>query len=179
MDKFEITNHCVSILFGAHETTSSLIANAIHQLLSNPDQLSLLEQDESLIPSAVEEVLRFDPPAKLTARVCLHDIRVGDIDFSNQEKIMIYFNCINRDPAIYTDPHQFLITRKEKRHISFGYGVHACFGAALAKMQAEVVLVKLIPLLKNKKIKSLSWIESMVFRKMDEFVIVEQEARHT
>ncbi len=172
--KEEIKNHCVSMLFGAHETTSSLIANTINQLLSHPDQLSLLEKNPELISNAVEETLRFDPPAKLTARVSLGDINVNNFLFKKNECLMIYFGCTNRDPDIQEDPHQFLIQRPKQNHLSFGYGVHACFGAALSKIQTMSVIKKILPYLKLYKINSIEYVDSMVFRKMNEFTIIKR-----
>lgn len=166
-----IVNQCVSILFGAHETTTGLISNAILLLLDHKDQLAILQKDPLLVDAMIEEVLRYDPPAKITARVCLDNIVIGNTSFSKDEKIIVYINAANRDTEIFEYADEFRIERKGNRNISFGYGIHACIGAKLARIQAKIVVEHMLPYLHEFEVLEVDWVLSMVFRKMNRFVI--------
>ncbi len=131
-----------SIIIGAgFETTANLISHAIHLLLSNPDQIDRLRAEPELWPNAVEEALRCEPPVFLTARVPLTDVELEGIPLPQGTMIMLSVAGANRDPGVFPDPHRFDVARSNaNEHLSFSSGVHACFGANLARMEAGYAL---------------------------------------
>lgn len=136
----ELLATCILLLVAGHETTVNLIGNGTLALLRNPDQLERLRQDPSLIRSAVEEFLRFDPPVQFTARVALEDMTIGDVSLAKGQQTILLLGGANRDPEVFTNPGELDIGRAENRHLSFSHGIHYCVGAPLARLEAEVAL---------------------------------------
>jgi cytochrome P450 len=130
----------VLLLTAGNETTRTLIANAVDALLSHPDQLDRLQGDPSLAASAVEEVLRFAPPVHMFFRRTTEEVRYGDTTVPADAHVMLMVAAANRDPREFPDPEVFDIGRDPNRHVAFGYGVHFCMGAPLARQEAQVVL---------------------------------------
>lgn len=129
------------VLAAGFETTVNLLGNGIRLLLDNPEQLAVLSEDPSLWPNTVEEILRFDPPVQLTARVARSDSVVSGTRIRRGEMVVIYLAGANRDPAVFTDPHVFDVRRPNAgRHLAFSGGRHFCLGAALARAEGEVGL---------------------------------------
>jgi cytochrome P450 len=128
-------------LAAGFETTVNLLGNGIRMLLESPDQLAVLQEDPSLWPNAVEEILRLDSPVVLTARVARTDTVVADTPVRRGELVVIYLAAANRDPAVFPDPHRFDVTRPNSgKHLSFSGGRHFCLGSALARIEGEVGL---------------------------------------
>ncbi|MGH2614036.1 MAG: cytochrome P450 family protein, partial [Thermomicrobiales bacterium] len=133
----------VFILFVAgHITTVNLIANGVFALLTHPEQVEKLRQDPSLVPNAVEEILRYYGPAETTtARFAREDIELGGQEIAKGEPLLVVLAAADRDPARFADPQAFDITREDaNRHIAFGKGIHACLGAPLARVEGQVAL---------------------------------------
>lgn len=133
----------VFILFVAgHITTVNLIANGVYALLTNPEQAAKLRADTSLVPNAVEEILRYYGPAETTtARFAEQDLEVGGQAIARGEMLMVSLAAADRDPDRFRDPQRFDITREDaNRHIAFGKGVHACLGAPLARLEGQIAL---------------------------------------
>ena len=133
----------VFILFVAgHITTVNLIANGVFALLTNPEQADTLRNDLSLIPNAVEEILRYYGPAETTtARFAREDAVVGGQVIAKGEPLLVVLAAADRDPTRFADPQRFDITREDaNRHIAFGKGVHACLGAPLARLEGQIAL---------------------------------------
>ena len=129
------------VLAAGFETTVNLLGNGIRMLLNAPDQLAVLQDDPSLWPNAVEEILRMDSPVQLTGRVARNDAMVAETRIPQGEFVVIYLAAANRDPAVFTDPHTFDVTRSNAgRHLAFSGGRHFCLGAALARMEGEIGL---------------------------------------
>ena len=125
------------------ETTMGLLTNAVRTLLLHPDQLALLLDDPSLAPSAVDEVLRFEPPALFTTRYATEAIEVAETVLPAGANVMFSSVAANRDPARYPEPDRFDITRHDIRPVTFGGGVHSCIGSTLARVEAEIALTTL------------------------------------
>jgi hypothetical protein len=126
-----------------------LIGNGLLALYNNRDQLDLLKSDFSLMPNAVEELLRYDSSVQLSGRTASEDMDVGGIAIKSGEQILTSLGAANRDPAIYEDPDKLDITRKNIKPLSFGGGIHHCLGAQLARLEGEVALTTLLKRLPN------------------------------
>ncbi len=136
----------IGLLFGAgHETTTNLIGNGVLALHRNPTQLDRLRAVPSLMPNAVEEVLRYDSPVQLTGRVALGDVEFAGEQITKGEEVIALLGAANRDPAAYGgDPETLDVARSGVRAISFGGGIHFCLGAQLARIEGEIAFAKLI-----------------------------------
>ncbi len=129
------------VLAAGFETTVNLLGNGITLLLNHPDQLAALVADPSLWPNAVEEILRYDPPVQLTARVARTDTTVAGTPIRAGELMVIYLAAANRDPAVFEHPDRFDVSRAGAgRHLAFSGGRHFCLGAALARAEGEAGL---------------------------------------
>jgi cytochrome P450 len=136
----ELVATCILLLVAGHETTANLIANGVLALLRHPDQLAALRADPSLVDAAVDETLRYDPPVQLTTRAVTQDTTIGEIVVPEGGVLLMLLAAANRDPAVFTDPDRFDITRDARKHLSFAAGAHFCLGAPLAKLEASVAL---------------------------------------
>ena len=134
----------IGLLFGAgHETTTNLIGNGLLALHNQPDQWERLKADPSLIPNAIEELLRFDSSVQLTGRVTNADVAIGDTTIPAGESVLMLLGAANRDPAQYADPDRLDIGRQNIRPMSFGGGIHHCLGAQLARLEGELAFAAL------------------------------------
>jgi cytochrome P450 len=136
----ELIATCTLLLVAGHETTANLIANGVLALLRHPDQLAALRADPTLLPGAVEEVLRYDPPVQLTNRMVRRPMTFGDVDVPTDGMLMVLLGAANRDPAVFAEPDRFDITRDARQHLSFAAGAHFCLGAPLARLEATIAL---------------------------------------
>jgi cytochrome P450 len=133
----EAVANCVVLLSVGHETTVSLIANGIHLLLENPDQLALLRSEPELMSAAVDEMIRMEGPAGFVVRVSTEPGELAGHSFGPGEYFFLSTRIGNRDPRVFPEPDRFDITRKPNRHLGFGAGALYCLGAALARMEAD------------------------------------------
>jgi cytochrome P450 len=135
----------VSLLFGAgHETTVNLIGNGLLALFRNRDQLQLLQHDPSLIPDAVEELLRYDSSVQLTGRTALQDAEIAGHQIERGAQVLTIVGAANRDPAVYDDPEALNVRRADVRPLSFGGGIHHCLGAQLARIEGCEAFAELL-----------------------------------
>jgi cytochrome P450 len=133
------------LISAGYDTTVNLIANGILALLRHPAQLSALRADPSQMPTAVEEILRFDSPVNVTTlRFTTEPIRVGDVEIPANEFVMISLIAANRDGAQFDDPDRLDLTRKPNAHLAFGHGIHHCLGASLGRLEGRIALRKLL-----------------------------------
>ncbi len=140
----EVIANCIVTMVGGQETTTNLIGNGLLTLLRNPAEMERLRNDSSLIPSAVEEMLRYESPSQHTARMCPSDREMGGKLIQKRQAVIAVMAAANRDPERFPEPDQFDITRKDNRHLAFGYAAHFCFGAPLARVEGQVVFEALL-----------------------------------
>ncbi len=140
----EVIANCIVTMVGGQETTTNLIGNGLLTLLRNPFELEKLRNDSSLIPSAVEEMLRYESPSQHTARMCPSDREMGGKLIRQRQAVIAVMAAANRDPERFPDPDRFDISRKDNRHLAFGYASHYCFGAPLARVEGQVVFEALL-----------------------------------
>jgi cytochrome P450 len=139
LNEDEIVATSIVTMVGGLETTTNLIGNGVLTLLRNPGEMERLKGDLSLIPSAVEEMLRYESPSQHTGRLAPEDYKLGDKLIRKGQAVMAVMAAANRDPERFPDPDRFDVTRQENRHLAFGYAAHFCFGAALARVEGQEV----------------------------------------
>jgi cytochrome P450 len=143
LDDMDVAINLMALLVGGNLTTTDLIGNAVRLFMLNPGELAKLRADPGLIGAAVEEVLRFEPPVDITARIASREMEVGGCPVHAHQSMVMSLRGANRDPAVFDDPHRFDITRKKVPHVAFGGGAHICIGAPLARLEAQVALQRL------------------------------------
>ena len=135
----------VLLLFVAgHETTMNLIGNGLFAMLTNRGEWERLVADPTLVPSAVEECLRYDGPVHLTGRIATCDLEVAGHEFAKGEQVVTLLAAANRDPERFPDPDRFDVGRADNQHLTFSHGIHYCLGAALARLEGQVVFARLV-----------------------------------
>lgn len=142
----EIVANSIITMIGGQETTTNLIANGLLQLLRHPDQFQELRQNPSLLPSAVEELLRYDAPSQHTARIATEDTEIRGKTIRAGQAVIAVMAAANRDPERFADPDRLDLTRTDNRHLAFGWASHFCFGAPLARLEAQIAFGLLIQL---------------------------------
>ncbi|GAA0658405.1 cytochrome P450 [Streptomyces thermocarboxydovorans] len=131
----EMISTCVLLLNAGHEATVNATVNGWWALFRNPGQLAALRADHSLVPSAVEELLRYDTPLQLFERWVLDEIEIDGTVVPRGSELALLFGSANHDPAVFTDPEKLDLTRRDNPHISFSAGIHYCIGAPLARIE--------------------------------------------
>ena len=167
LSREELVATCTLLLFGGHETTTNLIANGTRALLQFPDQLSALRSDPQLMPTAVEEILRFDGPARATVRLVREDHELGGQLLQAGQRVFLVNLAANRDPTAFPEPDRLDIRRNPNLHLGFGFGIHYCLGAPLARIEAQLALTSLIgrfPALAPAGDEPLQWHPTMLSR---------------
>jgi cytochrome P450 len=140
----ELRSITLLLFVAGHETTLNLIGNGLYALLSHPSELARLRADRSLVPSAVEECLRWDGPVHLTGRIATRDVEVNGFRVEKGRQALVLLAAANRDPARFADPDRFDITRADNQHLTFSHGIHYCLGAALARVEGQMALGSLV-----------------------------------
>ena len=138
-------SYYVIVASAGHDTTSAAIAGGLLALLENPDQLARLKNDMSLMPTAVEEMIRWVVPVKEFMRTAQADTVVRGVPIAKGEAVLLSYVSANRDEDVFTDPFRFDVGRDPNKHLSFGHGVHFCLGAALARMEINSFFTELVP----------------------------------
>ena len=139
----ELRINLSALLVGGNLTTTDLIGNAVRLLLLNPAELAKLRADPHIVAAVVEEALRYEPPVDITGRIASAEMEVGGCPLHAGQALLMSLRAANRDPEMFEDPHRFDVSRKHKPHVAFGGGAHICIGAPLARLEAQVALVRL------------------------------------
>lgn len=170
----QVVGACTLLLFGGHETTTNLIASGTLALLQHGEAFERLRSDPDLIGPAVEEMVRFDGPSKIVVRrVKIPHTRHG-ARFETGQAVFLSTAAANRDPAVFTEPDRFDITRAPNRHLGFGWGRHFCLGAQLARLEAQVAIGRLVKHFPNLRLATsdLSWHPTILGRALRELPVV-------
>jgi len=140
----ELLANLVLLFIAGHETTTNLIGNGMLTLLRHPQELARLRASPSLLPTAVEEMLRFEGSVNMVARLTTAPYPVGDVTIPSNETIFFMMGAANRDPAVFPEPDRFDVGRSPNPHLGFGAGIHYCVGAPLARLEAEIAFARLL-----------------------------------
>ena len=133
------------VLVGGDETTRHVISGGVAALLQNPDQLAMLRDDPTLLPSAIEEMLRWATPVRNMNRTATRDIEVNGLTIRENDRVLLLYPSANRDEKVFSDPFSFDITRSPNDHVAFGaYGRHHCLGAPLARLELRILFEELL-----------------------------------
>ena len=140
----ELIATCILLLIAGHETTVNLIGNGTLALLRHPEELRRLRETPGLITSAVEELLRYDGPVQRTARITSTEVTIGGRTIGKGEMVMPFIGAADRDPSQFTGPDRLDLGRTDNRHIAFGWGIHFCLGAPLARVEGQIAIDTLV-----------------------------------
>jgi cytochrome P450 len=162
----EIVANTVITMVGGQETTTNLIGNGILTLLRHRDQLEKLRADDSLIASAVEELLRYESPTQQTARLAAEDIELGGKLIGKRQAVIAVIGAANRDPQRFPDPDVLDICRQDNRHVAFAWASHFCFGAPLARIEGQIVFRSVLQRMPNLRLEPgpLQWRTNLSLR---------------
>jgi cytochrome P450 len=133
----ELVTTCILLLNAGHEATVNVTGNGLLALLRHPDQLARLRADRALLPTAIEELMRFDSPLQLFERTATEDVEIAGVTVREGQKIAALLGSANHDPAVFADPAALDVGRADNPHITFGAGVHFCIGAPLARVELQ------------------------------------------
>jgi pimeloyl-[acyl-carrier protein] synthase len=167
LNEGELLAMCLLLFIAGHETTVNLIGNGTLALLEHPDQMARFKDDPALIPSAIEELLRYDSPVQWTARITTASVELGGREIPSGSMIIAAIGAANRDPSHFSDPDRLDIARADNRHVSFGFGIHFCLGAPLARVEGQIALGTLLRRMPDLALQTgatLDWRESSALR---------------
>jgi pimeloyl-[acyl-carrier protein] synthase len=139
-----VVANTIITMVGAQETTTNLIGNGLVTLLRNPAALAQLREEPAILPSAVEELLRYESPSQQTTRIAPEDLVLGGQLIERGQSVIAVMGAANRDPERFADPDRLNLTRHDNRHLAFGWGPHFCFGAPLGRIEAQIAFETLL-----------------------------------
>ncbi|MEU1689471.1 cytochrome P450 [Micromonospora sp. NPDC005707] len=141
----ELTSMVFLMLIAGHATTTNLIGNGVHDLLTHPETLAAVRADPERLPTAIEEFLRYEAPLRMaTPRRAAEDVSIGGATIPRGDMVFISLVAANHDPALFAEPERFDIGREKNAHLSFGHGLHHCMGAPLARLEARIAIGTLL-----------------------------------
>jgi hypothetical protein len=144
LQEWEMVSFCILLLVAGNETTTNLMSNMLNILAHRPDLWARLKADRSLVEPMIEETLRYESPVQLLFRRVTHDVEVGGVPIPQGSSVVVYFGAANRDPDGFEQPEEFRLDRQLNNHVAFGYGIHFCLGAPLARTEARITLNALL-----------------------------------
>jgi len=162
----EVVANLIVTMVGGQETTTNLIGNGLVSLLKNPDQLERLKNDSSILPSAIEELLRYESPSQHTARLAPENMQLGGKLIQKRQAVIAVFAAANRDPERFPEPDKLDLRREDNRHVAFAWGAHYCFGAPLARMEGQIAFETMLRRLPGIRLEpqELMWRENLGLR---------------
>jgi cytochrome P450 len=149
LSDFDTASYYVIIATAGHDTTSSTIAGGLHALIEHPAELARLRDNPALLPTAADEMIRWVTPVKEFMRTAAADTEVGGVPVQQGQALLLSYPSANRDEDVFGDPFRFDVGRDPNRHLAFGFGVHFCLGAALARMETRAFFAELLPRLES------------------------------
>jgi cytochrome P450 len=159
----EITGTCVHLLTAGHETTTNLLGKSVLALTAYPGLADQLRANPKLLPAAVEELVRYDPPVQMVTRWATETLLLSGRRIRAGDKVVLVLGSANRDPARFPDPDRPRLDRDTTRHCGFGLGIHYCLGAQLARAEAEIALPLLLDLLRDRVVGDVHFAPDLVF----------------
>ncbi|BBX95738.1 cytochrome P450 [Mycobacterium lacus] len=149
LSDIDTVSYYLIVATAGHDTTSATISGGLHALIENPDEMARLRDDLGLMPLATEEMIRWVTPVKQFMRTAASDTVVRGIPIAAGESVLLSYVSANRDEDVFEYPFRFDVGREPNKHVAFGYGVHFCMGAALARMEVNSFFTELLPRLKS------------------------------
>ncbi|MFD4414258.1 cytochrome P450 [Streptomyces sp. NPDC058476] len=149
LSDIDTLSYYVIIATAGHDTTSSTISGGLHALIQHPGELRRLRDDPALLPTAVDEMIRWVTPVKEFMRTATADARIGQVLVREGESVLLSYPSANRDEDVFDEPFRFDVGRDPNKHLAFGFGVHYCLGAALARMETRSLFAELLPRLES------------------------------
>ena len=149
LSDIDTVSYYLIVATAGHDTTSATISGGLHALIDNPDQLQRLRDDLGLMPLATEEMIRWVTPVKEFMRTAAQDTTVRGVPIAAGESVLLSYASANRDEDVFDEPFRFDVGRDPNKHLAFGYGVHFCLGAALARMEVASFFTELLPRLES------------------------------
>ena len=144
LSETELLHQCIFMLNAGHETSTNMLSHGLNELINHRDQYNLLQKEYGRIDTAIDEILRFQPPIQINNRRCLEKTFLGDIMIPEGTSVHMIIAAANRDPSQFFEPEIFNISRSPNRHLSFGLGIHICAGINLARLEAKVAFKSLL-----------------------------------
>jgi pimeloyl-[acyl-carrier protein] synthase len=162
----EVVANSIMLMTGGQETTTNLVGNGLLALLRHREQWELLRANPGLVPSAIEELLRYESPIQYTSRIAPHDLEMGGRKIARRQAVIAVMGAANRDPERFQDPDRLDITRRDNRHLAFAWGAHFCFGAPLARLEGDVAFNALLSRVPDLELDPdpVTWRENLGFR---------------
>jgi hypothetical protein len=173
----EVIANTIITMVGAMETTTNLIGNGLVTLLRHPSALERLRHDPAMLPTAIEELLRYESPSQQTTRIAPEDLVLGGQQIERGQSVIAVMGAANRDPARFADPDRFDPTRQDNRHLAFGWGPHFCFGAPLGRIEAQIAFETLLTRLPELELGGgpLQWRANLKLRGLEKLPVRWQE----
>jgi cytochrome P450 len=176
LSRDELISTCTLLLFGGHETTTNLITNGLLALMRNPDQMRDLRSHPEILPMAIEEIVRFDGPARAMVRLVKEDHEFAGVSFTTGQRVFIVNPSANHDPSVFENPDVLDLRRNPTGHVGFGFGLHYCLGAPLARLEGELAIGSLLRRFGNIElacsIDDLEWNPTMLSRGLQSLPVV-------
>ncbi len=172
LNEAELLANCIHIITASHETTSFLISNSVYALLRHPDAFEKLRRNPGLLPSAVEEFLRYDSPIQELRRMATEDVTIGGRLIRRGEYVTPFIGAANRDPEQFPAPDELNIERPDNHHLAFGLGIHFCLGAFLARLEGQIALETLLQRFREiRLVEQPRWKDSVRFRSLHSLMV--------
>jgi hypothetical protein len=144
LSETELLHQCIFMLNAGHETSTNMLSHGLNELINHRDQYKSLQKEPGRIDTAIDEILRFQPPIQINNRRCLEKTKLGDVVVPEGTSVHMIIAGANRDPLQFFKPETFDISRSPNRHLSFGLGIHICAGINLARVEAKVAFQSLM-----------------------------------